>query len=50
MMRVGQVNQMLLELCFCMTLHDERGGGFNQMMLALCFGPPGPVLSYNTAG
>ena len=27
---------MLLELCFCMTLHDERGG-FNQMLLKLCF-------------
>ena len=28
--------QMLLELCLCMTLHDERGRS-NQMLLELCF-------------
>ena len=39
---------MLLELCFVMGLHDERG--VNQMMLGLCFGAPGPMLSYDTAG
>ena len=27
---------MLLELCFCMALHDERGE-FNQLLLDLCF-------------
>ena len=26
---------MLLDLRFCMTLHDK--GGFNQMLLQLCF-------------
>ena len=30
---------MLLELCFCMTLHDERREGslINQMLGGLCF-------------
>ena len=35
MMR-GGVNQMLLGLCVCIALHDERGGS-NQMLLELCF-------------
>ena len=25
------------ELCFCLKLHDERGGRFNEMLLALWF-------------
>ena len=25
MIRVWGVNPMLLELCFCMTLHDDKG-------------------------
>ena len=27
---------MLLELCFGITLHDERGEGSNQMLRDLC--------------
>ena len=31
----GGFNQMFLELCFSVTLHDEGGGGSNQMLLQL---------------
>ena len=31
------------DTAFCMTLHDEMGGGFNPMMLALCFGASKPI-------
>ena len=33
----GGFNQMFLELCFSVTLHDEKGGGSNQMLLEQCF-------------
>ena len=32
----GSFNQMLLELCFSVTLHDE-GGGSNQTLPEQCF-------------
>ena len=34
MMREGGSNQMLVDLCFCMRLHDEKGD-CNQMLLEL---------------
>ena len=34
--RGGGFKQMLLELCFSVTLHDERGDS-NQILLEPCF-------------
>ena len=34
--RGGGFDQMFLEPCFSVTLHDE-GGGSNQMLLEQCF-------------
>ena len=51
MIRVGGFYPMLLELCFCMTLHDDKGEVFIKCCsLAVCFGAPGPMPSYDTAG
>ena len=38
----GGFNQMLLDLCFSVTLQDERGGFQSNV--------PGPMLFYETAG
>ena len=44
-MKGGRLNQMLLDLCFCMTRHDEKGRRFDPMLWALYF----RILSYDTA-
>ena len=58
----GGFNQMFLELCFSVTLQDEKGDS-NQMLLEPCFSvtlhdergafqsnAPGAMLFYETAG
>ena len=60
--RGGGFNQMFLELCFSVKLHDERGDS-NQMLLEPCFSvtlhderggfpsnAPRALLFYETAG